>query len=79
MEQDRAPIVFLHQSELARQALGEPRGDCEFDFSDNYSDQFKGAGRTRHQLLPARSQGIKKQIEEINIRPDSFHGEWVCV
>src|SRR4029077_11755495 len=54
------PIVFLNQSELARQTLGEPRGDCEFDFSDNDSDWFKGAGRTRHQLLPARSQGIKK-------------------
>ena len=60
VEQDRAPIVFLHQPELARQALSEPRGHCEFDFRHHHSDWFKGAGQARHQLVSARGQGVKK-------------------
>ena len=60
MEQDRAPFVFLHQPELARQAIGEPRGHREFDFRHNDADWFKGAGKARHQLLSARGQGVKK-------------------
>ena len=47
-----------------------------FDFSDHHSDWLKGAGKARHQLLPARSQGVKKADRRDNIRPDSFHGEW---
>ena len=35
-------------------------GHCEFDFSHNHSDWSRGAGQTRHQRLPARSQGVKK-------------------
>ena len=60
VEQDRTPIVFLHQPELARQALGEPRGHCEFDFRHNHSDRFKNAGKARYQLLSASGQGVKK-------------------
>ena len=33
---------------------------CEFDFSHNYSDWLKGAGKARYQLLPASNQGIKE-------------------
>jgi Rhodopirellula transposase DDE domain len=53
-------LFFLHQPELAWQALGEPRSHCEFDFRHNHSDRFKGARKARYQLPPARSQGVKK-------------------
>jgi hypothetical protein len=69
------PTVFLHQPELARQALGKPRGDCQFDFSDHHSDWFKGGAELDTNSYPPRAK-VSKQIEEINIRPDSFHGEW---
>jgi hypothetical protein len=61
---------------LARQALGEPRGHCEFDFRHNHSDWVKGARKARYELYPLGAKVSKKQIAEINIHPDSFHGEW---
>jgi hypothetical protein len=50
----REPFVFLHQPELARQALGEPRGHGQFDFRHNHSDWLKRASEARYQLLSAR-------------------------
>src|SRR3974377_1163557 len=40
--------------------VGEPRGDCEFDFSHHHPHWFKGASSARHQLLSGRSQSVKK-------------------
>jgi hypothetical protein len=48
----------------------------EFDFSHNYSDWLKGGAKhDTNSYLPV-TKVSKKQIAEINIRPDSFNGEW---
>jgi hypothetical protein len=64
VEQDRAPIVFLHQPELARQALGEPRGHCEFDFSL--------AGVPRRVLDVYRRRAVVEEPYELRRHPASL-------
>jgi hypothetical protein len=57
MEPDRTPAIRLHYHELARQAAGEPPGDCATDRRHHYRDRPQGLLRDRRQPLSERSGG----------------------
>jgi len=52
VEQDRAPIVFVHQPELARSALGQPGDNHQPDRGDTDAGRPEGSLRTRPRALP---------------------------
>ena len=68
-------LFFLHQSELARQALGE-QVIVNLISATTTQTGLKVRAELDTNSYPPGAKVTNKQIEEINIRPDSFHGEW---
>src|SRR2546428_11340829 len=56
MEQDRAPDVLPHHGELARSAVGEPRGGGQPDWPHDDEDGVGDSVRTGREQLSNRSR-----------------------
>src|SRR2546425_34798 len=56
MEQDRAPDVLPHHGELARPAVGEPRGGGQPDWPHDDEDGVGDSVRTGREQLSNRSR-----------------------
>jgi hypothetical protein len=57
MEQDRAPSLLFHQSELARQAPDQSRGHCGSHCIDHHPERPAGTGTTRYQKISSGKKG----------------------
>jgi transposase len=62
VEQDRTPPVLLHQSELARPAVGQPRGHRESDRGHHHPDRTPGAGAPGHAAVSLGPQGQSRRL-----------------
>ena len=83
VEQDRAPHVLPHHTELAWTSPGEPRSDHQPDLQHRDQTGFDHPGGTRSQLLADRNQGDRRatggnkhHTRRIPRRLELLHSAW---
>jgi hypothetical protein len=72
----RTPALLVHEPELARQAARKPRGHHQPDRRHYKEHRAKGLRPARQTRLPTRIEVTDEQLAAVNIKRDTFHGEW---